>query len=108
MVEDAIEEPTRIAQLLASELTGLETGSLAAVSVTDADRSAAPSPDGTRAYTVASDGAQIGAVVLFPDAAVLELTPDGPEEPARYEIGTGAGVKRAVDWLRDALADREH
>ena len=105
MVEDVVDDPTRIAQLLASELTGLETGRLAAVSVTDADRSAEPSPDGTRAYGVVYDGDQIGEVGLFPDTAVLELTLDGPDGPVQYEIETGAGVKGAVDWLRDALAD---
>jgi hypothetical protein len=102
MAEDVVDDPTRIAQLLASELTGLQTGRLAAVSVTDADRDAEPSPDGTTAYGIAYDGDRVASVVLYPDGAVVELADGVPGEPIRIE--TGAASKRAVDAIRDVLA----
>ena len=90
MVEDRVTDPRRVAQLLASELSGRETGRLARVSVVDADEDAEPSPDGTVAYGVAVDGeragevvragrnervegddVRAGEVVLYPEAAAL-------------------------------------
>ncbi|PSQ00346.1 hypothetical protein BRC92_12430 [Halobacteriales archaeon QS_4_69_31] len=90
MVEDRVTDPRRVAQLLASELSGRETGRLARVSVVDADEDAEPSPDGTVAYGVAVDGERVGddvragrnervegdgvragEVVLYPEAATL-------------------------------------
>jgi hypothetical protein len=76
MVRDRITDGDRIAQLLASELTGLALGALASVSVVDADPSARPAPDGTEAFGVAVDGERVGRVLLYPDRAVLELAAD--------------------------------
>jgi hypothetical protein len=115
MVEDRITDPRRIAQLLASELTGLATGPLAAVEVVDADRSAAPAPEGTDAYRIAYRGRPVGRVRLFPDAAVVEL--DGvslrnsdlalpverDRDTTRLRVESGAAVKRAVDAIRATL-----
>lgn len=113
MVEDRITDPRRIAQLLASELTGLATGPLAAVEVVDADRSAAPAPEGTDAYRIAYRGRPVGRVRLFPDAAVVELDglsvagADLPVErdgdTTRLRVESGAAVKRAVDAIRATL-----
>lgn len=116
MVEDSISDPKRIAQLLASELTGIETQPLDRVSVVDADESATPSPDGTVAYAVAADEETMGRVLLYPDRAVLELgvsvpdldddrlTVESGDEGSHISLSSGVAVKRAVDVLRDALA----
>jgi len=124
MVEDAITDPGRIAELLASELTGLETGPLAAVEVVDADRDATPSPDVTLAYAVAHDQDRIGRVLLYPDRAVVELDgvgnvpgdlPGADRESIAIErttdvlaldVSTGAASKGAVDVLRAVLASQ--
>ena len=55
MVEDRLADGTRIAQLVASEVTGHEA-SLADLSVVDADPDAEPTTDGTLAYRVARAG----------------------------------------------------
>jgi hypothetical protein len=104
MTDDVVDDPERIAQLLASELTGLEAGRLADVSVTDADRSAEPSPTGTAAYSVEYGGRPIGTVVLYPDAAVVELTQTVPTADDRIRVETGAASKRALDRIRAILA----
>lgn len=119
MVKDTITNTKRIAQLLASELTGLETPPLDRVSVTDADESATPSPDGTTAYTIAVDGSDAGRVLLYADSAVVEL--DGIEasdsdggthlgidttaDGTRLSLYSGISVKQAVDVLRDGLSE---
>ncbi|WP_340101204.1 hypothetical protein [Salinibaculum salinum] len=123
MVEDSSTDPKRVAQLLASELTGLETPPLDRVTVVDADESATPSPDGTTAYAIAFDERAVGRVLLYPDSAVVELddisvvgsdddrlTVETGEGVTRLTLSSGVAVKRAVDVLRDALPDhgREH
>ena len=52
MVEDSVADGRRIAELLASEVDGRVDGALAALAVVNADRSAAGTPDGERAYDV--------------------------------------------------------
>lgn len=124
MVEDRVTDGKRVAQLLASELSGREDGALGALSVVDADRDADPSPDGTVAYGVAVEGERVGDVALYPErvevvlwglpaAAVREATrgpdlvaadPDGAfEAPGEADtvlrVESGAAVKRAVDAL---------
>lgn len=119
MVEDCITDGKRIAELLASELSGRESGPLAQVSVSDANREATPSEDGTPAYSIASDRGQIGVVSLFPDYARVTLTV-GAEAvvessaskgiPARREdddavlrVESGAAVKQAADLIAAAV-----
>jgi hypothetical protein len=134
MVEDRVTDGGRIAQLLASELSGRDGGGLSAVSVVDADPDAEPAPGGTLAYRVAVRGDRVGAVVVYPDEAVVAARP-GPEadagddanpgsvvdvaasardaglrvqrdgETARLHVESGAAVKRAVDALVAGLAD---
>jgi len=99
MVEDRVTDAKRVAQLLASELTGLETGPLAAVDVTDADPGADPSPGGTVAYRVTVEGAVVGAVVMYPDRVVVDLGEDG------LTVESGTAVKRAVDAVREYAGD---
>lgn len=120
MVEESITDPKRVAQLLASELTGLETPPLDRVSVADANESASPSPDGTVAYAIAADDHDIGRVLLSPDSVIVELdgvslpssdtdhlTVESSEDGTRLSLFSGVAVKRAVDLLRDALAKRD-
>lgn len=123
MVEDRITSPRRIAQLLASELTGLRTGPLSAVAVSDADVDAAPSSGGTRAYVVTFGGDRYGEVLLYDDHVALVVGESPPDDaalvPSEREdvrvtvsggtttitVASGAGVKRAVDTLRSILSD---
>ncbi|MXR51339.1 hypothetical protein GRX03_06930 [Halovenus sp. WSH3] len=116
MVEDAITDGKRIAQLLASELTGLETGPFDRVTVTDADAEAMPSDSGTLAYRISVAGSDLAAVTLYPEYVQLEfdVEPTVPEsagellteDPTVLTVTSGAEVKRAVDLLR-ATAEQE-
>jgi hypothetical protein len=126
MVERRISDGRRLGQLLASELTGLSVGVLADVSVTDADPDARPSESGTEAYRIAFEGTVVASVRLYPEHATVCLRgerawPDDvrpsetePTRPSETEACTpasvlrvtdGAGVKRAVDALRDTLGE---
>jgi hypothetical protein len=118
MVERRISDGRRLGQLLASELTGLSVGVLADVSVTDADPDARPSESGTEAYRIAFEGTVVASVRLYPEHATVCLRgerawPDDvrPSEteactPASVlRVTDGAGVKRAVDALRDTLGE---
>ncbi|ELZ23167.1 hypothetical protein C475_15999 [Halosimplex carlsbadense 2-9-1] len=124
MVEDRITDGKRVAQLLSSELSGRDRGSLGDVSVVDADPDAAPSPEGTVAYGVAYRDERVGTVRLYPDAAVLSIGDAGPVDAQRVRgsvdgpdlsvtddgavrIESGAAVKRAVDALVAGLSDGE-
>jgi hypothetical protein len=80
VIDDRIRDGERIAELLASELTGLETGPLADVAVVDADPGATPSPDGTRAYAVAHRDERIGVVTIYPSRACVRLQPGSLED----------------------------
>lgn len=97
MVEDRVTDGKRVAQLLASELTGLETGPLGAVDVTDADPTAEPSPAGTAAYRVTAAGAPVGTVVMYPERVVVDLGDD------ELVVDSGAAVKQVVDTVRERL-----
>ena len=80
MVEDRLANGARIAQLVASEVTGHEA-SLADLSVVDADPDVEPSTDGTLAYRVAREAGGDGAresetfaeVYVHPDRARVEF-----------------------------------
>ena len=110
-MRDRVTDPTRIAQLLASEASGRERDGFDALSVVDADPGADPSPEGTPAYGIAVDGDRVATVVLYPDRAVVEGDErfrDGARErglPVTDEgvtVPDGAAVKRAAA----ALAER--
>lgn len=121
MVRDRVTDGTRIAQLLASEVTGLDSGPLSTVSVVDADDDATPSESGTRAYRLARDGEPFGSVVLYPSAVEIHFAGETPwpddgvpgtaederldgDGERRLRIESGAAVKRAVDALRSVAA----
>ena len=116
MVEDRVTDGKRIAQLLASELTGLSSGSAARLDVADADPDAEPSADGTFAYRIELDGVPVGEVFVHEASARVDLS-TGPTDtdvanadgltlsttddgPLRVRIEYGAAVKRAVDLIR--------
>ena len=108
MVEDRITDGKRIAQLFASELTGLERGPLEAVSVEDADRDVTPTPEGAFAFRVAVDGDPVGSVSVTETTARLELRDTTAVAPEREDVTvenggrvvvahSGAAVKALVD-----------
>jgi hypothetical protein len=76
VTDDCITDGKRIAQLLASELSGLERGPLDAVSVSDADPDATPSERGTEAYRVTHRQDHIATVRLYPEHATVRLHGD--------------------------------
>ena len=118
MVEERIEDGHRIAQLLASELTGRESGPLAALAVVDADPDVEPTDDGAFAYGIDRDGqrladvfvqlarayvevrASVETAVDAAENAELRVRPKAVDPPrALVFVESGAAVKRAVDVL---------
>ena len=124
MVTDRLADGVRIAELLASEVTGNESD-LRGLTVVDADRDVEPTADGARAYRIAregsgtdeagepvaevyvqSDRARIEAVVA-PDAAAdaaravdLRVRPKAVHPPRTLVfVEDGAQVKRALAVL---------
>lgn len=76
MIPDRLDDGTRIAQLLSSELTG-DRDDLAQLSVTDADPDVEPTPDGALAYRVVHDAGDtkttIAEVFVQPDRVRVEF-----------------------------------
>lgn len=114
MVEDRITDGKRIAQLLASEVTGLDEGPLDALSVAESDPDATPAEDGTDAYALTTGDTTVATVSMYPDHATVtfEGGVTWDERPALLEgggntlvVSSGAAVKRAVDAVRRA---RQH
>ncbi|WP_247009594.1 hypothetical protein [Halorientalis litorea] len=116
MVEDRITDGRRIGQLLASEVTGRESGVLGDMAVVDADPDADPTDDGTFAYRVALAGDPIAETYVHPDRLRIELLtgvergaaaaeradlrvrPKAVEPPRTLVfVESGAEVKSAVD-----------
>lgn len=87
MVEERIDDGHRIAQLLASEVTGRETGALAALAVVDADPDVEPTDDGAFAYGIDRDDQRLADAFVQPTRAYLEIR---------------AGVETALDAAEDA------
>ncbi|KAB1193443.1 hypothetical protein GJR96_08290 [Haloferax sp. MBLA0076] len=83
MVVDRLADGTRIAQLLASELTGHEAA-FAMLSVVDADPDVEPTDDGAFAYAVAANDTRVAEVYVQPDRARIEFVshPDVTAEAA--------------------------
>jgi len=135
MVEDRIEDGTRIAQLLASELDGREDGGFATLSLVEADPDVDPTTDGAFAYAVverddgdaADDGdpERLAAVFVQPDRVRVEflqaadraaeragevglrVRPKATEPPRTLVfVESGAAVKAAADVF-EALAAAE-
>lgn len=97
MVEDRVTDGRRIAQLLASEIHGRESGPLGRLAVVDADRDVEPTDLGAFAYGIDRDGERLADVHVHPDRAHLEFH-DGVDVAA--ETGTDVGLRvrpKAVD-----------
>jgi hypothetical protein len=114
MVEDRITDGKRIGQLLASELTGLERGSLGTVAVVEADPDVEPTAEGARAYRIEADGEPLGTVAVTPESARLRLASGTAVAPERDDVTveadgavvvahSGAAVKALVNVVADAL-----
>ena len=123
MVDEKITDGKRIAQLLASELNGLESGVLNSVSVVDAEPDAAPDESGSEAYRIVYGESPVAVVSMFPTETrvTFRIAVPWPEERRRPEtvaesgtalvISSGAEVKRAVDAIRpvlDELSEIDH
>ena len=72
MVEERLTDGRRIAQVLASEVTG-HGDDLDALAVTDADPDVEPTPDGTFARAVDRDGERVASVYVQPDRIRIEF-----------------------------------
>ena len=72
MVEERLTDGRRIAQVLASEVTG-HGDDLDALAVTDADPDVEPTPDGTFAYAIDRDGERVASVYVQPDRIRIEF-----------------------------------
>ena len=121
MVEDRITDGKRIAELLASEVTGHERPPYDGMAVVDADPDVETTTDGARAYDVECDGERLARVFVQPDRVRLELhvgleaaresaenaglrTRPVASEPPRLVafVEHGATTKRALDVLGEA------
>jgi hypothetical protein len=85
MVEKRLTDGRRIAQLLASEVTG-HSDALRTLSVTEADPDVEPTPDGAFAYGIDRDDERVAAVFVQPDRVRVEF-------------------ERAVDVAADAASE---
>ncbi|WP_096395397.1 hypothetical protein [Halorubrum trapanicum] len=125
MVTDRLADGVRIAELLASEVTGNESD-LRGLAVVDADREVEPTADGALAYRIAREESgtdedateTVAEVYVQPDRVRVEAiaAPDAAAEAARAVdlrarpkavhpprtlvfVEDGAGVKRALAVL---------
>ena len=101
MVTDRLDDGVRIAQLLASEVTGSE-GRLRGLTVVDADRDVEPTTDGALAYRIArerdgdaTDGDAAGA-------ADRDVVAEVYVQPDRARIEAVAGQDAAAAAAADA------
>jgi hypothetical protein len=118
MVEERLTDGRRIAQFLASEVTG-HGDALAALSVTGADPDVEPTPDGAFAYGIDRDGDRVASVFVQPDRVrveferavdiaadaadeeALRVRPKAVEPPRTLVfVEDGAQVKRLLSVLR--------
>ena len=96
MVDERLTDGRRIAQFLASEITG-HGDDLEALAVTDADPDVEPTPDGTFAYAIDRGGDRVAAVYVQPDRVRLEFE---RVVDAVAEIASAEGLRvrpKAVD-----------
>jgi hypothetical protein len=131
MVADRLADGVRIAELLASEVTGNESG-LRGLTVVDADPDVEPTADGALAYRIAREADRAGSgsaaplaeVYVQPDRVRIEAiaAPDAAAAAAREAdlrvrpkavrppltlvfVEDGAAVKRALAVLEALRAD---
>lgn len=121
MVVDRLRDGVRIAQLLASEVTG-DRGRLDSLTVTDATADVEPTLDGALAYRIARGDDPVADVYVQPDRVRLEfrvavdavaaaaseaglrVRPAGGAAPRTLVfLADGAAVKRVLPALRAVL-----
>lgn len=90
MVEDRETDGKRIAELLASELSGHGNPPYDALAVTGADPDVEPTTDGAHAYDVEYRGERLARVFVQPDRARVELSAG---LDAAREAATDAGLR---------------
>ena len=124
MIDERITDGRRIAQLLASELSGRESGALGTVAVVEANRDVEPAESGAFAYGIDADGDRLADVSVHVDRARIDLRagleagaraadeaglrvrPKAVDPPrAIVFVESGAEVKRAVDAIVAAVGD---
>lgn len=93
MVDEELGDGVRIAELLASELTGRGVGAFADVTVENADLDVEPTEFGERAYDVHHGGEGVASVFVHPDRAHVE-----------FRARDGDGEDAALDDVRDRAA----
>ncbi|GAA0646978.1 hypothetical protein [Salarchaeum japonicum] len=122
MVAESLNDGVRIAELLASELTGRQVGAFADVSVENADLDVEPTADGARAYDVERADERVARVFVHSERAHVEFetgldaaraaaterglrTRPKAVEPPRLLVFVedAAEVKRVVDAFDAAL-----
>lgn len=118
MVEDRLHDGKRVAELLASEVSGHENDPYGRMAVTNADSDVEPTTDGAHAYDVVLDSNPLAEVFVQPERARLEVRAglDAARETAEdgglrtrpvggvsprlvVFVEDGVEVKRAVDVL---------
>ena len=124
MADERVTNGKRIAQLLASEVTGRTDGPLGRLAVTNADPDVEPSVDGALAYEIERDGEPFATVSVQSDRARIDLCtgieaavevaeceglrirPKAVEPPqVLLFVESGAAVKRAVAVLVAAVEE---
>lgn len=114
MVQDRIRDGKRIAQFLASELSGLDRPALEDVEIRGADPAVEPIPGGSEAYRITVSDDTVATVTMYDESVELRL-----EEPREWHLpdtvedlsvaGTvltvedAASVKQVVDALCETL-----
>jgi len=125
MVTHELDDGIRIAELVASEITGHTDAPFDALAVENADLDVEPTVDGARAYDVTHDGDVLATVFVHPDRAHLELglgldearhvaeerhlrTRPKAVDPPRLLVfvENGAEAKRVLGVLADAVAEQ--
>lgn len=111
---ERVTDGRRIAELLASELTGRRSGPLGEVAIEGAADDVEPTAQGAFAYAIAYRGERVGEVRVRPTEAVIRLDRPWAEQVADRDglavdrealvVDYGAAVKRAADAIRAALA----
>jgi hypothetical protein len=101
MVEDRLNDGKRVAELLASEVSGHENGPYDRLAVANADPDVEPTTDGAHAYDVELDGEPLAEVFVQPERARLELR-DGLD-PARETAEDGGLRARPVGGVSPRL-----
>lgn len=73
MVDDALDDGVRIAELVASEITGHTDAPYADLAVADADPDVQPTADGARAYDVTDADGVLATVFVHQERAHVEF-----------------------------------